>query len=870
MSQYVFAFSVEGLRHPTSTTNANPVLISTGVLPNLSSAVPELASYTVLPLIQPEDISGYNWSSDPRKVIGSGGACQVKFVDGGKLWGKQILRTSKTQRWDLSAPRVESNTVSIIVNGKTAPTANTIYWLEEEAIKSGSVIQQTPTSWYVALATRGACGSRAKAHRIDPHYYYTGDNGKEDRLELDTRPSFANYTFLGSLWLFRLDQFGAVKDYIRRYCYIDEPPRPQKGQKWLWSFKDIGDLLGGYQPGNSVRTITLSKRLQLSAGHVYMYMTRYEAEMLFREPLHTPGNMVLDSNLVSDLSTRMFPSGSNLEYGLDLELSEKWVCSIEAISYIVPTQNTSGYSAVALDPLLKVELRTIKTEIGASPMSDDDGDGIFTYKDGWSDKVGIPIGHQKPGEAAPKVTLRVTIQKPPVEAFLIYCCGNDGSDVSNYNSTIGRIGPGIPISYFNLGTAEANAMDVDPATEELLEQNQLHSSPSTALYQFIFQLSDSRKLGDFLASDVVGIHALAMGPLQNGKLTLKSLAYVRTSTPPTLPTVLSEEVEPGKRLPKLSSLELASGFNELTLAPEFKRSIRTRGVKPRRGNEAESQTYRIWQPGNQLTDQLLQTGAASHLLRVFAEVYSGEPQAFEVLSSLDFLQDNAIEFLDAVTWSNTEILSDTGVGVSGEWWLFGYRFEWRTGKFWARIIEDTFNNNEITSTSNGYRSPVAVPTKVRPLAAGGLTIEIEVDFVGDKSANGTTAHGNSWKNVKDAGGYIKITRPKHHGTTAPQTEAPGWVDAYGQLTDIRYDNGAQRTTLVVSFNAAWERDGNTIVGSLVTPGESYISHADKRPASSNPQNIDIEPPAANLAGGSNLTKVAGPQAFDRSRHLFGS
>jgi len=233
VNDFVFAVHIHGLRHPTNTQDANPIVLSTGLLPSLGSIVSALSTATVLPILRPQDVSGYNWSSDPRRVIGSGGQCIVKISDLAGEWGSQLIKTRASTTWSIEQGSFSDVLTTIIVKGKTGapPDRSTIYWIEGEAVE---VTDNTPAtaSGATLTITRAVCGSRAVKHRLDPHKYKDG-NGKDERLLLDSRPDFAAHTFTAQLYLFRLDQFGAVTaDYVSRYCYVDGSPRSLYLPRW--------------------------------------------------------------------------------------------------------------------------------------------------------------------------------------------------------------------------------------------------------------------------------------------------------------------------------------------------------------------------------------------------------------------------------------------------------------------------------------------------------------------------------------------------------------------------------------------------------------------------------------------------------------
>ena len=890
-----FAFEVHGLRSPTSITSTAPQLLSTREL-NLA-ALPEFAGYTVLPDILASDVSGYNWSSDPRRIVGSGGDCAVKLFDKAGVWGTQLQRNAKTDFYDLSLSSYSETAFLLYFTAKggaAPPVLNQILWLEGEAIQITSaptLVSGTVNTWTV-LFSRGVCGSRAQVHRLDPISYYLGDDGKEDRLYLDARPNFASYLFTGALYLFRLDQFGAVVDYIKRFVYLDAPPTPLKGKKWEFRFKDIGDLLAQHQMGSAQRVTTVSHRLQAQLSqqgygnanqgpadtNLYVperctvLLTRMEAERLFREPLHTPGSAKLESAKVTSLNNALNASTA-VQYLVEVEASGKWLYRLSgAISYVEKTRLGDASTSLADNtktPFVQINLDLVDKEFNTGVYSAEEGS---EFSAGWTIYGGnpIPIGYDRQ-EAAPKVNLRVVLATTPVNALLYLCCSNAGNGADAYDKISGRVGLGLPSSWFNLGVTVANPI-ADPtlvATSDLLTRNQLHDEA----YTYHHSLKAETKLADFLTSDICLLHSLLFGPLLNGKLTLRPWARVVTEALVALPTMAMAEVSPGSRLGRVRAMEIQSGINQLTLAPEYVRSIRARDVKLRKDKDfGEVQSVRIWQAGRDITTLDVSSGSLSNLVRSFLDLYGGEPVVYEVPTSMDALVDNSLQFGSFVTWSNADVLSYSGTGVSGTFLLFGYNLNWRTGEVTARLILDTFNSGfvDVSQGNGSITAPALRPARVVPL--GGYSFEVEVEPIADTAANLVSAYGGIFTSLVAIAGLVRVTCPRHNVVAANERE--GHLEAYATVTSVAYDTGRKRSVLRLTFDAQWERGSKTIARDILIPGEAIITLTDRRADGTHPASgATIEAIAQQLnyaKAGLNFTKVAGPQSFDKTLHLFGT
>jgi hypothetical protein len=885
-SQRVFALEIHGLRHPSTTTSGSPLLLSTGELYGVGTAVAALSSHTVLPCLSRESVSGYNWTSDPRQPIGPGGEVTVRMFDRGGLWGTQLIRNARAAYWDIETSRLAYNTTTLTFSSKlgAAPSNGQICWVEGEAIKIASApsLVSGTVATYTCNITRAQCGSRAALHRLDPLGYYAGDDGSQDRMTLDGRPNFLDYRFTGSLWLFRLDQFGAVLDYVMRYVYVAAPPQPLAGRQWEFRLRDIGDLLAEQPIGSEQRTVEISSRLSvqevLRPGYsasapgdeglyvpktAYAYLTRLEAERLLREPLHAVGTGMISASMVNALLAVMVASG-DVSYYVDIEAAGRWLYRLQAISYVTETRPAES----AETPFVRLALELVAREPGRGVFSQGEGGD---YADGWTGNApGVPLHYGERRDTPPKLCLRVVIDAPPVEALLYLCCSDGGASADAiYDLIIGRVGAGLSSSWFNLGSTVASPIDDgDQATTALLERAQLCDEE----YQYHLRLSDDQTLGAFLSADVCLLHSLLFGPLQSGLLTLRPWVRAQDASPVTLAATAVSQLEPGTKLGNVRALELQAGFKPLDLSPQYVRSVRSRDARMGRSGLGEVQVLRIWKQASRFTlgDEAVASGSLSVLIRAWLEVYGGEPVVLEVETTLDWLQDNAVEYLSFVTYSNDDVLSDAGTGVSGTWILLGYSLDWQTGKVLARIVLDTFNEgySDQPAVADNVSAPALIPTR-QPLPLGGTSYRIPVQPIADKGIDIADLAGGLFSDLVTAGGYIKVTCP----IQSIATEIEGYLDAYGTIDAIGYDAGTRTSYIDVTFDASWERGGHTLLGDILTPGEAVLSLTDYRPDGTHPQSgATIQPPAAQLYNGGaglNITKVAGLSAFDKVRHQLG-
>lgn len=385
---YVIGLHVLGLRSPDSATSTSPILWTTGDLSSIPGGLP---AFTVLPRLEAAGLPTSALTTNPRKTFDRLLSANLQIIDTsttGAL-GPLLLWTPKAQTWDLDDVRVEASATSLSIAGKaaSAPTVNQIVWLAQEAVQVTAVVAKTlgvisSVTSYTLTVTRAVCGSVARLHRLDPAAYSAGDDGSEDRLVLGSRPNFSAYRFDAELYLFQVNHLGAVSSsYLRRFCHV-EGVRPLGGRRFEVAIKDAAGALTDHPLSYAGRTIKATHRVvpteivnltevhsttatdegRLIPRRAHLYLTRYEAERYFREPLHKAGTGDLDSTLVSDLNTRL-KAHPTVEYHVRLEAAGVWIMRIVDVS--LQTVVVSAVSA-ATERLVRLVLEYVDSEPGAS------------------------------------------------------------------------------------------------------------------------------------------------------------------------------------------------------------------------------------------------------------------------------------------------------------------------------------------------------------------------------------------------------------------------------------------------------------------------------------------------------------------------
>jgi hypothetical protein len=906
MSRYVFALHIAGLRNPQDSTDASPILFTNGPLPTLPA---EFSGWSVLPWIPVGgDCIEANWTSDPRQPIGDAGALTVQLLDDptGAL-GRLFLRDSRTKSWELDQAQIaaastgDSTAILATTKPDDAPVVSEVYYLEGEAVKvtasaGRSFGSGTSPISYTVTATRGQCGSLARTHRLDPALSDAGSDGTADRLYLDSRPNFDSYRFEAAIFLFQLDDFGAYATHHRRNLFVEEQPKPLKKGVYEVKLVQVPAYLESHPLAGKDRTLTLSRRVRVTGetkvgghfarplpggGHVgfgtgtrlapqevQLYLTRQEAELLFREPLHKPGNPKLDETMAEDLASRLRAEPGTIEYSVLLEANGKWLFKIGLCYFneFIPFGDTAKQSFF-------VVTGSLEDQSGDADLTPVAGAGFeeqqqIHNEQAWDRYLGAWTVHagKLATEGGATISLRIQINASPIEAALYLLISDSAPDSGGhaYDRIVGRVGAGLNPAWLNLGAVQADPLDVEFGTTELLELNQILDEE----FEYQIALKGGAKLGEWL-NNICYLHTLLFGPLTDGTFTFRQWARPQEDDLQTL-VAIARPVAPGSRLSVIRSLEVLSGYTPIDLEHEFTRSIRLKAPRLLKGKE-EERTIRIWKRGNHATTQDVEAGPISNLVRSFLDLMGGAPSVYEVPIPIGEYFDLGLTFGDFVYWDSEEDLPTAegfGFPDGATFLVTGLSMKMGAGEVIVRLVRDTFNDSQVTTTEEGLIAPTLRPSLVTHVS--GLTYDVDVTSLGEAALNITTAHDGIWADYVSRDGLVHVTIPKHAAAgTTHGTERDGFLEAYATVDSVNHSGGT--STIRLTFDSAWERDGKTIADILVS-GESFISLADRRLADTVPGGDLIEPVREQLhdgGAGINFIKVSGGTTIDRVRHRVG-
>jgi hypothetical protein len=876
-----FGVLIEGLRNPVDATDPNPVLFVYGDLP---AFVPpgSLGTVTISDLLDSSD-PGEGWSSDIRRPIGSGGTQSIRLLDtpAGDL-GKLLQFDPTEPTWDLSLSVLEAGVVSFQVSGELIQPALGFYWVEEECIE---VVAVAPVAMgggtsdlsYALTVVRGRCGSRDRTHFINPTGIDPGEDPREGRLILWQRPNFSAFDFKGTMYLFDSPYSNTTASVVEaKHFYVTESPTPgipayeikpvdvaEVLEKHVWQLAT--ELQIPYRlyvvsegvefvpmPGTAFQPLVTTRKIPAACR---LYLDPLRAWQLFGEPVGSVGQTGFDSVLVTGLRNRLTKAGTKIRYTLKITTRKtEWLFEITGLDLLPLVPAAQGEPPLLIVYLslrdhtkgasLDDEPEETSTDTADGADSDDYPNKVFTRLLTNGRPPRVPLS-----EEPPTMALWYHLDCNPIDAYLFLTTSNGGYSADPYDALIG-VGPGIPSDWQSRGAAPANPLTAPWGTTELLALGGLLSE----LYNYGIKPGD--KLGDFLANLCV-LHTLLHAPLTTGELTL--IRWARPLDPGVLVSldpIIDQPVSPGERLTPLRAFLLYSGIKTLTLEPEYVRSITLAGPSAK---ATAPLSVRVWQPGNLLTDELIQVGTIGHLLRAFFSMMGGTPTRLTVPCHVLRQQLEPGAF---VTFSDDRIPTPQGRGFSSvRFVVVGADLNYRTGQKNYRLLRDYYNE---LPQSLGQIAPTLKPRL--PEFVGPLQVNLTLTSEGDASFNALTDHGGIWSDLLSVGGLVHVVNPEIHNPT-DQDDPSGWGEAYGTIDSVTFDAGTNRSVIGVSFNAAWVR-GNVTLEALFSTS-AVVSLVDRRTPASNPEGALIEPIGSQLAGGNDFLTFSSRQSFQRNFSVIG-
>ena len=267
MAQYAIAVCIHGLRDPLALDNAAPIVFNQGDLTGgLAAAVAAVVPGANLRgWIQPKkgEVSGFGWAADPRNPIGEGQAIKVKIRDVnaglGPLFCEELGNLSTLESWPLKDNEISRTQTSIVVYGDDPPPTASVCWINEEAIEIEAVVTLGAT--HTLTVARGACGSRARRHRLRPKTYVDGV-GFLQRLYLTNKPDFDRQKFPASIWQQSVDGNTGQAVITWRRGFVTSRPKPT-GDSYEISIEDFTKILANTVIGNGRAEVPISTNVNV-------------------------------------------------------------------------------------------------------------------------------------------------------------------------------------------------------------------------------------------------------------------------------------------------------------------------------------------------------------------------------------------------------------------------------------------------------------------------------------------------------------------------------------------------------------------------------------------------------------------------------
>ena len=507
------------------------------------------------------------------------------------------------------------------------------------------------------------------------------------------------------------------------------------------------------------------------------------------------------------------------------------------------------------------DLFTSTGEISGGQSGPSTPSAAMAFKEGWCNP---PQAGEKvnPEVDPPKARLRYTLNKSTVDAFLTLAISRDGADASGsgYDVLVGGVGAGFPESFFNIGSPAGSAIGILGNTKILKEIAQILNPPQ----RYPFDLATSIGLKDFLANELLASQ-LMLGPLQNGKLTLKSWIHEQASAV-TLNPINGKVVTP-VRLPTLKRLNMTFGYNLIDLSPQFARAFRWLGVSNVKGDQ--SQDIRLYIDGVTQSDTLASSPYMEKLIRVYYKMFGGAPFVYPVSVSMEDYILADLEFGDAVNWSDPNVVTPSGIGISGDFFIVGVDLQYEGGQVNLLLLE-----NKLTSTAQGQQTGYIAPAfRVdRVIDIDNTDLFIDISIIGQVTAIDPDGDFDGLLgSIIDGNGWLQIDNFDHNPSGA--LEQTGSILAHAQLiTDgsVRFTTVGNKTRLKVRVPAAYHRGAITRASDLFLPGETTLTLPVLQTAEQNINSTLIEPNINALPVLQGFVNLQPPKAYFGTNFSFGA
>lgn len=434
---------------------------------------------------------------------------------------------------------------------------------------------------------------------------------------------------------------------------------------------------------------------------------------------------------------------------------------------------------------------------------------------------------------APVASLRVVIRKTAVKAFLTLAISRDGSSASVHDNLIGGLGAGMPPEFFNTGAPLPLALSVALNTPVLDQLDQLFNPKQ----HYYFDASHGIGLRAFLTNEFVANQFL-LGPLQKGKLTLKS--WLHTVTPTVTLQPENKPTKVGKRLSTLKRLDLSAGIRILDLEPMVKRSVRYLGSTNVKPNEVLP--VRFWRPGLQLSPIDFTTGDLALFTKAFYKLFGGTPVVYPVSGAIEDYINDGTEFGDSVYWSDATVGTPTGIGISGVFFVVGIDLNYDDGVVNYLLLQNTLYTPAIpVNTGNiGPALPVVGVSEI-----DNYSVEISVMPAGASSFDWSNDFSSLFSEIKNNNGFFRIENFDH--APSGEYENPGSIVANAQ-----FDTGPSpvvdglKTIFRLTIDPSYFRGSVTCAMDLFRPGETMLQLPERQPAAINLSGLLVEADAAAM------------------------
>ncbi len=894
-STHAIAVCIHGLRQPDSPDSNNPVVfcqgdLSGGLAASISAVVPgAILRHWISPM--KGQVSGFGWQADPRNPIGEASAIKVRIKDVNRLLSpifcEELGFVSSFLSWEIRENEIGRTQTTITVYGDETPGVDTIYWINEEAIVVENCITSGGGGVHELTIARGACGSRARRHRLKPRTYVAGA-GVLQRQYMHNKPDFDRQKFPATVWQQTTEGNTGQSVVTWRRGYVISRPKPL-GDAFEVMIEDATKIYKNAVIGNGRKEVQLSKSIHVfqaakvggagglsgllgnlgslnqaiqnsSAANVgtaaasvqpigvEFTLTAEEAEKIFGAILRVETNAELDSTLTTEFIADVTPALGNITAPAGLRFlveAGSWAGTFRLLSMeretfgYGPSGSPDAETGLAYFLRIRAELGEVyEGTLGEDAVLQQINNGVENTNPsplaaGFATSAGEPV---PPGAEGPKITLEWAFEPIDFPTAALYWFLSDQAKAGDLNGVYDVL-PCWAVDFdpaaFDIGSAGVEP-DIDPASSEFLKLAQLLPQ------KFTYPIRMGDRLGDWLENEARRAMVIWSSSPTAGTFGFRQMNRAYSTGATTFNAEVGSKeaiVYPGNRLPPLNQIRVELGYFGKDRAYQDYRllTLQDGTIGALSSDEIYEQTIRYWVRSN-FSAQSAEAASLPRLANFYFRTLRRAPAVYKVPASI---AAGAYRAGDFVTYTNTTIQTASGAGIAAMiCMVVGQDNDYATGRQFALLLPYAL---QLLNAVNGIKGPALQIIAIEPLGASSWRCYVRV-IGAPYVQNLTTAYGSIYSTLQ-GGERLRLECPARHNPMPGSRERRGKLEA-SAILDAVGSNNSGLNWLDISIDAAWERAGEVdIEAELLTINKGRILLSDHRRLNSNPELAEIYPVA---------------------------